>query len=248
MTKRVSVVLSPALADLYSFEGKTVVVIDVLRATSTICAALSGPFDTIKTVKEIEKAWELKSDNTWIAGERNGKKVDGFDLGNSPLEILQFDKKDKKELVLTSTNGTKCVEIAVNKKADKVWIGSMLNINALAEMIANDPNDLVIFCAAWKDKINIEDTYMGACLLERIGPLISDCDGLLIAQSLLSSNKDNLLSFISQATHYQRLIEMGNAQDVAYCMQDSLLSVVPALQHYEKGVAVFKNIYSQSNS
>jgi 2-phosphosulfolactate phosphatase len=246
MSKQVSLILSPALADLYAFEDKTVVVIDVLRATSTICAAFSKPFNKIVTVKEIDTARSLKDENTWIAGERNGEKVEGFDLGNSPLEILAMEKVEGSNLVLTSTNGTKCVEIAVAKKAANVWIGSMLNINALASMIKKDTRDLVIFCAAWKDKLNIEDTFMASLLLNRIGAYVSTCDSTLIAQSLYSTHNANPIAFFQEATHYQRLVKMGNLQDVTYCLQDSILDVVPALVHYKEGVSVFENIHSIS--
>jgi len=243
MSKKLELVLSPALQSLFSFEGKTVVIIDILRATSTIVAALDSGFEWVKTVKEIDKAMSLKDKQSIVAGERNGEKIDGFDLGNSPLEVIAHPNKTK-NLVLTSTNGTKCVEIAMQKQANKVLCGSLINLNALAKYLNNDSNDLVLFCSAWKDRVNLEDTYMAGKLINMLKGYEIDCDSALMAMKTCSDNPDTL-KYLEKATHFQRLVAKGNKEDVHYCLTGKQLQVVPLLSEYKDGVSVFGNIFKK---
>ena len=239
MSKNLELVLSPALHSLFSFEGKTVVIIDVLRATSTIVAAFDSGFEVVKTVKEIDKAMALKDEQSLVAGERNGDKVVGFDLGNSPLEVSNFENKTE-NLILTSTNGTKCIEIAHQKKASKIVCGSLINVDALASFLKNDSNDLILFCSAWKNRINMEDTYMAGKLINKLSNYEIDCDSAILALNVFKENP-NAKDYLKNATHFQRLVAKGNAEDVQYCLSEIQLQVVPLLSQYNDGISVFRN-------
>ena len=128
----IEVVLSPALLHLSDISSKNVVVIDILRATSTICTAIHEGAEAVKAVKDVEQAKALGVEGYITAAERNGQKIDGFDMGNSPFECMNGAVLGKK-IALTTTNGTKCIEAAANAGAANVLSGSFLNIDATAD-------------------------------------------------------------------------------------------------------------------
>ncbi len=133
--RKVEVVLSPLLFDLFDAKNANVVVVDVLRATSAICAAFENGVDQIVPVRDVYDALEYKSQGWLAAAERNGNVVPGFDFGNSPHAFMQENLKGK-GIVLTTTNGTKTIDIA-KKKSKDVFIGSFVNLTALADLLAS---------------------------------------------------------------------------------------------------------------
>ncbi|MCK9481297.1 MAG: 2-phosphosulfolactate phosphatase [Bacteroidia bacterium] len=241
MSKKLEVVLTPALAGQFGFEDKAVVIIDVLRATSTIAIALDKGFKQVLTSKEVDKALSLKDADSLVAGERNGDKVQGADVGNSPVEIQNLTSI-KEKFVLTSTNGTKCVEKAVLQNAKVVLCGALVNVQALADFLNQSQFDIVLFCAGWKDNENIEDTYMAGSLIDKLQDVSLQNDAAFIAQTVYQSNKHLANQFLGSANHYQRLKNKGNHADLALCIQESISESVPCLQSFDEGVAVFTKI------
>ena len=158
---KVETVLSPTLFDqIEGIENKTVVVIDILRATSTITTILNNGASSVIPVKEEAEANTYKAKGYLVGGERGGETIPGFDFGNSPFHYKPEIVTDK-DIVLTTTNGTKCIEMAAN--AHQVVIGSFLNLDAVVAHVNQLNKDIVLFCAGWKNRVNLEDSlFAGA--------------------------------------------------------------------------------------
>ena len=224
----IEVVLSPALLHLSSINNKNVVVIDILRATSTICTAIHEGAEAVKAVKDVEQAKSFGDKGYLTAAERNGHKLDGFDMGNSPFECMD-GKVTGRKIALTTTNGTKCIEAAANDGAANVLSGSFLNLEATAEWLIKDGRDVVLFCAGWKDSFNLEDTlYAGAMaktLSDKTNCLI-DCDAALMSIDLYNMANENLMDYLTKSSHYKRLSHLHHDEDMVYCLQKSIFQTV----------------------
>lgn len=235
---KAEVLLSPDLSSLVDFKGKTVVIIDVFRATTTICHAFNKRIPHVLTVSDASQALALKDKNTLHAGERNGVKLEGFDLGNSPSEINELTSLPE-SLILTSTNGTKCVEIAVQNEASKVIIGALNNVSALATFLIQSNKPFILFCAGWKGNPNIEDTYMAGALLDKLNIDTHNNDAATLALHAYQYNKLNA-NYLKNSQHYQRLLAMGNNIDLTLCCAIDSIPIVPALDSFQNGVARFR--------
>lgn len=234
MKKTAEVILSPMLINNYDIKDKIVVVIDVFRATSSICVAFDNNYTSVITTLKIEDALKLKRVNNIIAGERDGNKLEGFDIGNSPSEIIK-NINTATELVLTSTNGTKCIELAYNNLAKEIWIGSLSNVKSIAQELNKNPENVVFFCAGWKNKINVEDTYMaGKCLNEISNNFDTKSDSCYIAMHLANEEP---LKVLSKAEHYTRLKNKGNIEDLKICMQLNSTTKIPKVLSFSNGMA-----------
>ncbi|MES2616650.1 MAG: 2-phosphosulfolactate phosphatase [Bacteroidota bacterium] len=231
----IEVVLSPALLHLANVKNKNVVVIDILRATSTICTAIHEGALAVRPVNTIDEALIFKNQDYLIAAERDGYKIEGFDMGNSPFECMNGFVKERK-LALTTTNGTKCITAASVAGASNVLAGSFLNISATADWLINDQKDIVLLCAGWKDKVNLEDSlYAGALatLLKERTTLTSDCDTTLITMDLYSISKNDMAEYLAKSSHYQRLSHLHHQEDMVYCLKMNLFGTVTGLKNLE---------------
>lgn len=225
---QVEVVLSPALLYLADLENKNIVVVDILRATSTIVTAIHEGAQCVKTLLSPEETILLKTEGYLTAGERNGHKLEGFDMGNSPFECMNGSVLNKK-LALTTTNGTKCFEAAANANAKKIFAGSFLNLNAMTECLIKDGSDVIILCAGWKDKVNMEDSlYAGALAnaLKEVGVVEFDCDSALLCLDLYNCVKNNLMEYLKKSSHYKRLSYLSHDEDMVFCLKESIYDVV----------------------
>lgn len=232
--KRLQVCLSPALIPLYELEGKTVIVTDVLRATSTMVSALDIGVKEILPVATRQEAMKyIGKANHLVAGERDGKKVEGFDLGNSPLllkehrEVLQGNT-----LVMTTTNGTKAIKLS--EAAANVYIGALTNVKALADhLISEEENieEVLVVCAGWKNRINLEDTlFAGAIAQELQAHFEIYGDAAIMSHQLFELHQNNLFTCIQQATHYKRLKSHGIENDIKHCMTLNSSKTIPILK------------------
>jgi len=234
MTKRnLQVCMSPALFDLYADRTSIVVVVDVLRATSTMCIAFEMGVKKMIPVSTVDQALEYKVSNPdyILAAERNGAPVTGFDFGNSPQAYLKPDMKGK-TVVMTTTNGTKSISIA--KKDHEVVIGSFLNLDALAKWLVGQERDVLIFCAGWKDKFNLEDTLFAGALSEKLvnSDLYSNtCDASQAAQILWKKGKDNLFAFLENSSHRKRLEKLNIDSDIHFCLNMNQTTKIPILKN-----------------
>ena len=225
---------SPALLHLYDLNNAVVVIIDVFRATSTIAAALHNGAKCAIPVDEVAKAIEISKQIDGIAaGERDGKLAEGLQHGNSPLEYSKDFIKDK-TLVLTTTNGTKLLQMALDNKASTIITGSFPNLSAVCTFLINENKNVVLGCAGWKDRFNLEDTLFAGAVIAKIKENFTiHCDSSLTAELLYNQHKDNLIDFASTLTHYHRLVErFGLIEDIKFCLTPDGANVLPL---YENG-------------
>jgi 2-phosphosulfolactate phosphatase len=229
--RKLQVCLTPKLFNLYEDKKSIVVIVDVLRATSTMCIAFENGVKRIIPVSKIEEALEYKNcgKDYILAAERNGKPVKGFDFGNSPQSYVNNDIKGK-TLVMTTTNGTMAIDIA--KKDHEVVVGSFLNLQAIAEWLISRDQDVIIFCAGWKDKFNLEDTIFAGALSELLVKsklYDNSCDAAQAARFLWESAQGNLFAFLENSSHRKRLSNLNIDSDIHFCLQMNQSNKVPIL-------------------
>ena len=222
--------LSPALIDLYDITNSVVVIIDVLRATSTITTALYNGAASVVPVSSVATCIELGQTLGGItAGERDGKVADGLSYGNSPFEYPRSFVENK-ILVLTTTNGTKLLHMALDRGAPEVITGSFPNITAVCAHLINSGRDVFLGCAAWKDRVNLEDTLFAGAVISRIKDHFNiHCDSSKLAENLFKEAGEDRFEFMKkrEATHYQRLMRYNLEKDIRYCLSDDGANVLP---------------------
>lgn len=213
--------LSPALLHLYDVSSSIVVIIDVLRATSTIATALYNGAECIIPVDSVSECVRIGKEIGGItAGERDGKIAEGLSYGNSPFEYPRAFIAAK-TLVLTTTNGTRLLHMALDKNAQGVITGSFPNLSAVCDYLLAQNQNVILGCAAWKDRVNLEDTLFAGAVISRIGGNFSiNCDSSKIAHTLYEEAKQDLYGFMQakNASHYQRLSGYGLHKDIQYCL------------------------------
>ena len=224
----IEVVLTPALLPLYNVKGKIVVVIDILRATSSICVAFKHGAKQIKPVMTPEESAGYKKQGFLCAAERDGQVVEGFDIGNSPFSYMGEKIKDA-SIALTTTNGTRAIELS--KEADTVVIGSFLNLEYLCSWIKDQNKDVLLLCAGWKDKFNLEDTLFAGAVINNLRYLLDPaCDSSIAAEDLYLLAKDDLHKYILKSSHAHRFKDLGIEEDIIYCMQQNTIPLIPVLK------------------
>jgi 2-phosphosulfolactate phosphatase len=232
--------LSPALLDLYPVEKSIVVIIDVLRATSTIATALHNGAKAIIPVDSVAECIRLgKQIDSITAGERDGQIAEGLAYGNSPFEYPK-EFIGGKTLVLTTTNGTKLLHMALAENAKCIITGSFPNLSAVCDFLIAQNTNVILGCAAWKNRVNIEDTLFAGAVIDRIGEHFSiNCDSSQMAATMYNNAKEDLFEFMKakNASHYNRLSGFGLDKDIRYCLT---ADVANALVVYEDGKLISK--------
>ena len=230
MKPTIEICLSPALLHTYNLEGKIAVVIDVLRATSTICAALHYGAEKIIPVATVEECLQFANQPTHLlAAERDAKMPEGFVYGNSPQQYMN-DLMKEKTLVLTTTNGTKMLHLC--KGAAQIVIGAFVNMDALANYLLQQQKPVLMACSAWKDKVNMEDSLMAGGMVHRLkNDFTMACDSSKMMEQLYALAKNDLYEFHRNANHFGRLQAMGAQFDVEFCLSENKTSVVPVFEN-----------------
>jgi len=222
--------LSPALLHLYDISDSIVVIIDILRATSTITTALYNGARSVIPVDSVSRCIEVSKQVAGItAGERDGKIAEGLSYGNSPFEYpAEFIKG--KTLVLTTTNGTKLLHMALDRGAEEIVIGAFTNLGSICNYLIKSKKNVMLGCAAWKDRVNLEDTlYAGAVISKIKNHFDINCDSSHIAESLYKQAEPDLFEFLkkNEASHYHRLMGFGLEKDIRYCLTIDHANVLP---------------------
>jgi 2-phosphosulfolactate phosphatase len=228
--KNVEVCFTPGEYAYYKDDYEIVVVIDVLRATSAICAAFDNGIKAIIPVPTVEEAWEYKQKGYLAGAERKGQIVEGFDFGNSPFSYMKEELRGK-EVVLTTTNGTKSLDVA--KDAETVVIGSFLNLDALSLWLSKQDKNVLCLCSGWQDKFNLEDTICAGAISEFLintGNFTSVEDSSIAAKYLYLSAKDNYLGYLKSSSHRRRLKNLNLNEDIKYCLTPNQTAVIPILR------------------
>lgn len=232
--------LSPSLLNLYEVDKSIVVIIDVLRATSTIATALHNGAKAIIPVDSVAECIRIgKQIDSITAGERDGKIAEGLDYGNSPFEYPR-EFIEGKTLVLTTTNGTRLLQLALDKNAKGIVTGSFPNLSAVCNYLVEQNQNIILGCAAWKNRVNIEDMLFAGAVIDRINKHFSiNCDSSQIALTMYNTAKPNLFDFMKSknASHYRRLSGFGLQKDIQYCLTQD---VANTLIVYEDGKLLAK--------
>ena len=236
--------LSPALLNLYDISDSTVVIIDILRATSTITTALDNGAKAIIPVASVADCIRIGKQIAAItAGERDGQVAEGLQYGNSPFEYPK-DFIAGKTLVLTTTNGTRLLHMALDKGAAEIVIGSFCNLDTLCSYLIKKGKPVLLACAAWKDRVNIEDSlFAGAVIEQVINHFTINCDASQIARSLYLEARADMYEFmkLKNASHYQRLTSFGLEEDIRFCLKANTANILPI---YVDGKLIKKPIHS----
>ena len=231
-----NVCFSPALFDYYGGKNSIVVIVDVFRATTSICAAFHNGAKSVRTVASVLEAKQWQEKGFLVAAERNTQKCDFADFGNSPFDFSP-EKVTGKEIVFTTTNGTMAVDTA--KDAEEIIIGSFSNISAVAEYCASQNKNITILCSGWNNRFCIEDTLFAGALAEKLSGrmiFLNKSDAVIVAAELWQVAKINLFEYICNSEHYERLKKNGLENSVDYCITNDLAPVLP---RFNKKTGVF---------
>jgi 2-phosphosulfolactate phosphatase len=223
--------------------NRTVVVIDVLRACSTIVTALDRGARAVMPVADMAEAGKIASnldpDVYRLGGERDGQKIDGYDLGNSPLEYTG-EVVGNRDVILNTSNGTQALSRATSAK--HLVAACFLNAGRVVDFVRSVDDEVTIVCAGRQNRLALEDTLCAGLLLERLWDREEPevvTDSAHTAFTLYETDRDDLRSALDGANHAERLVEQGFGDDLDYCFQVDTLSVLPyyaenRLRRYEE--------------
>jgi 2-phosphosulfolactate phosphatase len=228
--KKIEVCLTPSVFSEFRNDDAIVVVVDILRATSAIITAFMHGVRKIIPVATLEEAKAYKDKGYLVAAERDGIVRDFADFGNSPYNFQQ-QKIRNREIVYSTTNGTHCIMMARNSY--RVLIGGYLNLTALSDFIKAEQRDLLILCAGWKNKFNLEDTLFAGALAEKV---LQDqnygtiCDSALASIDLWTIARADMMHYIEKAAQRHRLKKNGLDDVIEYCHTPDLTALIPVLK------------------
>lgn len=217
------------------------VVVDVLRATTTIAAALNAGAEAVQAFSDIDELMRLSED--WAAdkrlraGERGGAKVEGCDLGNSPLDYTPEVVKDKR-LFLSTTNGTRALQRV--EKSSVVITAAQVNCQAaISYLLEKKPETVWLVGSGWQGGYSLEDTACTGAIAKALinyDPVTIGNDEVIAAIALYSQWQENLLEMFRQSSHGQRLLRLDGNEDLEYCAKTDILDILPMQK--EPGVLV----------
>ncbi len=229
---RIEVSLTPALYPYRTItEGHTTVAIDVLRATTAVCAAFEAGCSYVVPLDSLDSLPSFRERGYMIAAERGGKKLEGSDYGNSPTEYMSNDMHGIK-LAYSTTNGT--VSILRAADAEQTLVGSFANLSALTDRLLVENRDTVILCSGWKNDFCIEDTLVAGAIIDGLtkscGETTLHGDAAYMALSLWNEAKNDLYGYCQRCSHVDRLKVFGADADIRFAMQIDTCHVVPVLK------------------
>lgn len=226
--KHIDVCLTPDLLHLHTIDNTIVVVTDIFRATSCMVTAFAHGVRSIVPVATIEECQQWQERGYLAAAERNAKRVDGFELDNSPFTYMT-ERVRGADVAMTTTNGT--LAITKSRAGVKVLVGAFLNLEAVARYLKTEPYDVLVLCAGWKGRVNMEDTLFAGALIDQLKDSYALAeDSAIMAHRLYQDGKANLTSYMANASHIRRLQRLGIQKDIPYCLQHNLYDVVPVLR------------------
>lgn len=228
---QLEVCFSPALYPYRLIKNDfTAVVVDIFRATTSICAALDYGVGAIVPVAGMDEARKYKNQGYKVACERNGQILDFADIGNSPSDFLKEDLKDQ-TLVFSTTNGTEAINLC-RPDAVETFAGSFINLDALAKCLAARNRDVLILCSGWKKLFNLEDSVFAGALTEKLlqtGIFETQCDSARGSLDLWQHAKNDLPGYLSKSSHRNRLKSLVSDEDYAFTLNTNCARAVPAL-------------------
>lgn len=226
---KLEVAYSPDLYQVYENKAAIVVVIDVFRATSAICTAFEQGIGAMIPVARVEDALDYKKQGYIVAAERKGEVVEGFQLGNSPFHYMAENLKGK-TTVITTTNGTRAID--VSKDAHQVIVGSFLNLSAVSNYLLEQNRDVLLLCAGWKGRYNLEDSLFAGAVVKQMlanGFDAEMADSSTAALALFDASNNNLNDFLKGSSHRKRLGKLNLEKDIEFCLQTDYTTQIPVL-------------------
>ena len=213
-TMRIDVSFTPDEA----VSAATGIVIDVLRATSTIAQALDVGYERVLCVPEIEQARALRAElpDSLVGGERDAIRIDGFDVGASPREFLE---PRAATLILSTTNGTRSI-VTASERCDEVLLGSLLNLDAVAGAARERGDDVAILCAGYKGAFALDDAYCAGRIVQLLEGERTDA---AVAAEVLADAYPDAHTGLTARTYGPPGLE----EDIAFCARESVLCTVP---------------------
>jgi 2-phosphosulfolactate phosphatase len=230
---RLETCFSPAIYQKHADDENIVVVVDIFRATSAICTAFHNKVKKIIPVSTVEEARQKKLEGYLVASERDGYVLDFADFGNSPFNFTAEMVKGK-EIIYSTTNGTRCIQMASHSKA--VVIGSFLNLTALSEWLIQQQSPVLIFCASWKDRFSLEDAVFAGALAQKLllsGSFFSACDAVTASIDLWQLAKNNLNEYMMKVAQKERLAVKGLDDCIEFCLSIDYTQVIPICKNGE---------------
>lgn len=220
---------SPALIDQFEIKGSVVVVIDILRATTSMCVGFGSGVEHIVPVEHQDECLAYREKGYLIAGERSGEKIDGFDIGNSPFEFMD-PRVNGARIAMTTTNGTRALKAAQVRDAKEIIVGAFTNISTVVDWLIEQNEHVCLLCSGWRDNFTLEDTIFAGAVAQRIrNHFYPYQDSTLMARTLYKSANSRKRYFLRASSHYHRLIHLNLQQDVKYAMHRDKFDVLPLL-------------------
>jgi 2-phosphosulfolactate phosphatase len=226
----IEVCYTPQAYNLFHKDNSIVVVIDIFRATSAIVTAFYNGVSKMIPVATVEEAREYQKNGFMAAAERDGEVIEGFELGNSPFGYMNSKVKGK-TIAISTTNGTQAIE--ASRKASKILVGSFLNLDVLCEYLASQKKDVILVCAGWKNKFNLEDTIFAGAVVNKLtteSGFEITCDSAIASNHLYIIAKDDLFEFLSNSSHRNRLAKLDLERDIKYCLTPNQCPVIPVME------------------
>lgn len=228
---RIEVSLSPVLYPYRTItEEHTTVAIDVLRATTAVCAAFQAGCCEVVPLNSLEALEPYRGNGYSVAAERGGKKLPGSDYGNSPTEYIALDMSGVR-LAYSTTNGTVSILRAADAKL--TLVGAFANLDALCMRLLKDGRDAVLLCSGWQNDFCLEDTLVAGAIIEKLSVLNSQIsihgDAANMALAMWQLAKEDPYAYCSKATHVHRLIGFGAEADIRFAFKLNTCPVVPVL-------------------
>jgi len=228
--RKLETCFSPALYESAEHAGSIVVIIDILRASSAICTAFANGAVAIIPVADVSEAKDYKARGYLVAAERDGYVLDFADFGNSPFNFTR-EKVEGKTIVYSTTNGTGIINLA--SSAYMTAIGSFLNIGALTQWLIKQERNVLLFCAGWKNRFNIEDTVCAGAIAERVmssNLYSSICDSTLAAMDLWSLARTDLRGYIEKTAQRTRLRDKNLDDCIDFCLVSDFTFKIPVMK------------------
>jgi 2-phosphosulfolactate phosphatase len=230
--KNIDVCLSPDLLHLHKINNSIVVVTDIFRATSCMVTGFAYGVKSIIPVATVEECKNLQNMGYVAAAERDAQKVEGFDLDNSPFSYMD-ERLIGGKIAMTTTNGTLSISKA-KTDAVKVIVGAFLNLAAVVNHLKNQPYDVLVLCAGWKGRPNLEDTLFAGALVDALKDeyFVAE-DSAILAMRTYQQAQNDMLGYLANSSHIRRLQGLGINKDISYCLQKDLYDVLPVLRGNE---------------
>jgi 2-phosphosulfolactate phosphatase len=229
--RKIEVCFSPSIFPEFRNDEAIVVIVDILRATSAIVTAFMNGAQRIIPVATLEEAQEYKQKGYLVAAERDGIVRDFADFGNSPYNFRR-EIIEGMDIVYSTTNGTNCITMAHN--SFRVLIGSYLNLDAIVDYVIKENRDILILCAGWKNKFNMEDSLFAGALAELVlknNNFRTICDSTFASMDLWNIARHDVMGYIEKAAQRHRLKKNKLDDVLEYCHTLNLTRLIPVLKN-----------------